>query len=162
MPKQRPNQPEGAMKHYAIGRTAQMVRRVKYNGIVSSDATKNTFIKVGKTTPVAIVALHQVFGKGFCPATLCSNKLDTWRMQCGDKSNHSDHKQLDKKTHDLPPTSGPNCQTWQSVVDQSNELRKKLSAKKQKNKKKSARRSLEFSAASGFGLSGSFGSLWVR
>ena len=77
MPKQRPNQPEGAMKHYAIDRTVQMVMRVKYNGTVSSDATKSTFIKVGKITPVAIVALHQVFGKGLCPAALCSNKLGT-------------------------------------------------------------------------------------
>ena len=135
MPKQRPNQPEGAMKHFSIGKTSQMVKRVKYNGIVSSDATKNTFIKVGKIPPVAIAVLHQVFGKGFCPAALCSNKLDTWRMQCCDKSHHSDHKQLDKKAHNLPSTSGPNCRKWQSVVDQSNELRKKHSAKKQKEKK---------------------------
>ena len=135
MPKQRPNQPEGAMKHYANGKTTQMAKRVKYNGIVSSDATKNTFIKVGKITPVAIAALHQVFEIGLSPAALCSNKLGTWRMQCCDKSNHSDHKQLDKKTHDLPPNSGPNCRKWQYVVDKSNELRKKLSAKKQKNKK---------------------------
>ena len=112
-----------------------MVKRVKYNGVVSSDASKNIFIKVGKIPPVAIAALHKVFGKGLCPAALCSNKLGTWRMQCCDKSHHSDHKQLDKKAHDLPSTSGPNCRKWQSVVDQSNELRKKLSAKKQKNKK---------------------------
>ena len=135
MPKQRPNQPEGAMKRYAIGKTAQMVKRVKHNGIVSSDATKNTFIKVGKIPPVAIAALHQIFGKGLCPAALCSNKLGTWRMQCCDKSNHPDHKLLDKKAHDLHPTSGPNCRKWQSVIDQSNELRKKHSAKKQKKKK---------------------------
>ena len=88
MPKQRPNQPEGAMKLFAIGKTSQMVKRVKYNGVVSSDASKNIFIKVGKVPPVAIAALHKVYGKGLCPAALCSKKLGTWRMQCCDKSHH--------------------------------------------------------------------------
>ena len=52
------------MKLFAIGKTSQMVKRVKYNGVVSSDASKNIFIKVGKVPPVAIAALHKVYGKG--------------------------------------------------------------------------------------------------
>ena len=65
MPKQRPNQPEGAMKRYAIGKTAQMVKRVKHNGIVSSDANENAFIKVGKTLLWPPLHCTKSLGKDF-------------------------------------------------------------------------------------------------
>ena len=124
------------MKTFGIGKTSMMVKRVKHSGLVSSDPKKNVFIKVGKTPPVAIEALHKVFGRGLCPAALCSNKSGTWRMQCCDKADHHDHMLLDKKAHDLPQESGPNCRKWQSVVDQSDALRKKHSAQKRQKKKK--------------------------
>ena len=124
------------MRPVGIGKTSMMVKRVKHSGLVSSEASKNVFIKVGNIPPVAIEALHKVFGKGLCPAALCSSKVGTWRMQCCDKAGHSDHVLLDKKAHALPQESGPYCRKWQSVVDQSSALRKKHSAQKKQKKKK--------------------------
>ena len=124
------------MKPFGIGKTYMMVKRVKHSGLVSSDASKNVFIKVSKTPPVAIKASHKLLGRGLCSAALCSSKFGTWRMQCCDKADHPDHMLLDKKAHDLPQESGPNCRKWQSVVDLSNALRKKHSAQKRQKKKK--------------------------
>jgi hypothetical protein len=108
-----------------IGRdAARLTYRHKPNGEVSKTASRNTYITVGAYT-AKISALEEVYGKGLCPAALCSFGRGNLRFLVCDCASDPAHKSVKSRAHKLPGQSGPNDKSnWAKV----NRLSKKRAA----------------------------------